>query len=197
MEWYIKVLSNYATFTGRARRKEFWMFCLISSCISISVSIFGAVVDAPFFSSIYSLCILLPGIGLYIRRMHDLDRSGGWACVPIYNIVLCCTEGTKGTNQYGPDPKPTTVTPAKMALLVAGRLDMRLPWTRQAIFISPAIAMLLLMGRRCMDLQICLSANTVQPVASNDGGRSNPIFWKFNTMGLIVARPILAPHLPA
>ena len=56
-------------------------------------------------SNIYSIAVLVPGIAVSIRRMHDIDKSGWYILIPFYNLVLVCTEGTKGANQYGEDPK--------------------------------------------------------------------------------------------
>jgi uncharacterized membrane protein YhaH (DUF805 family) len=53
---------------------------------------------------IYSLAVLVPGIAVGVRRMHDVDKSGWYLLIPIYNLILACTPGTDGTNQYGADP---------------------------------------------------------------------------------------------
>jgi uncharacterized membrane protein YhaH (DUF805 family) len=54
--------------------------------------------------TIFSLGVLVPGLAVAIRRMHDVGKSGWHILIPIYNLVLACTEGTKGDNEYGPDP---------------------------------------------------------------------------------------------
>ena len=59
----------------------------------------------PLLGNLYSLAVLLPAIAVTIRRMHDVGKSGWYCLIPIYNIVLAATEGEKGANQYGPDPK--------------------------------------------------------------------------------------------
>jgi len=51
------------------------------------------------------LATLLPGIGVAIRRMHDVGKSGWFMLIPIYNLILAFTEGDKGPNEYGEDPK--------------------------------------------------------------------------------------------
>jgi len=121
MQWYIDVLKKYAVFNGRARRKEYWMFVLFNVIISIILGILDRILGLDFgsggsssgwLSTIYSLAVLLPSIGVAIRRMHDTNRSGWWVlinlipCVGfIWFIVLAAQEGTIGDNQYGPDPK--------------------------------------------------------------------------------------------
>lgn len=54
---------------------------------------------------LYSLAVLLPNIAVAIRRMHDVGKSGWYCLIPIYNIILAATDGEKGSNQYGEDPK--------------------------------------------------------------------------------------------
>ncbi|MGZ0146358.1 DUF805 domain-containing protein [Kribbella sp. WER1] len=119
MQWYIDVLKKYAVFDGRARRKEYWMFVLFSVIASIILSIIDRVLGTTYnngtsgiLQSIYGLAVLLPTIGVAIRRMHDTNRSGWWILInlvpcigTIWFIVLAAGEGTAGQNQYGPDPK--------------------------------------------------------------------------------------------
>jgi uncharacterized membrane protein YhaH (DUF805 family) len=54
---------------------------------------------------IYFLAVLVPSIALAIRRMHDVGKSGWYILIPIYNFILAVTEGDKGPNGYGEDPK--------------------------------------------------------------------------------------------
>jgi uncharacterized membrane protein YhaH (DUF805 family) len=105
MNWYIKVLKNYATFSGRARRKEYWMFFLINMIITILLAIIGVSIDNPMLPNYYSFLIILPSIAVGVRRMHDVGKSGWYLLIPIYSLILACTEGENGENQYGPDPK--------------------------------------------------------------------------------------------
>jgi len=48
---------------------------------------------------------LVPSVAVAIRRMHDVGKSGWYALIPLYNLILACTEGVKGINEYGDDPK--------------------------------------------------------------------------------------------
>jgi uncharacterized membrane protein YhaH (DUF805 family) len=112
MEWYIGVLKKYAVFDGRARRKEYWMFVLFNIIVSIVLGILGALIKFPIFQIVYGLAVLLPGIGVSIRRLHDTNRSGWWlliAFVPIVGaiilLIFMVTDGTPGDNKYGPNPK--------------------------------------------------------------------------------------------
>jgi uncharacterized membrane protein YhaH (DUF805 family) len=125
MNWYIDVLKKYAVFSGRARRKEYWMFFLFNFIIAVVIGIFSGIATAydansntsiaPIITGIsylYSLAVLLPSLGVVIRRLHDLGKSGWWyfiAFIPlvggIWLLVLMCTDGQVGVNQYGPNPK--------------------------------------------------------------------------------------------
>ena len=106
MNWYLTVIKNYATFSGRARRKEYWMFYLINMIISLSINAITAnQAGLSIVGSIYSLALLVPSIAVGVRRMHDVNKSGWFLLIPIYNIVLLATNGDSGTNEYGNDPK--------------------------------------------------------------------------------------------
>ena len=112
MNWYLKVLKQYADFNGRARRKEYWMFFLFNMIINYGIIGIGAALNMPelsIVSTIYSLAVLLPAIAVGVRRMHDVGKSGWFILVPIYNLILACTDSEEGTNEYGPNPKnPST-----------------------------------------------------------------------------------------
>ena len=105
MNYYLKALQNYATFGGRARRSEYWYFFLFNVIIAIVLAYAGVVMQSGILSNIYSLAVLIPGIAVGVRRMHDVGKSGWYVLIPIYNLILACTEGTHGPNEYGPDPK--------------------------------------------------------------------------------------------
>jgi uncharacterized membrane protein YhaH (DUF805 family) len=106
MSYYIAVLKKYAVFSGRARRKEYWLFILFNTlaifCLAFIQGLAGLHVDL---ASIYDLAVLLPVLGVSIRRMHDANHSGWWILLPIVNLIFACEDGTKGENRFGPDPK--------------------------------------------------------------------------------------------
>lgn len=113
MQWYLKVLKNYVGFQGRARRKEYWMFVLISTIISIVLTTLESMLDIySFLSGLYSLAILLPSLAVGVRRLHDTGRSGWWLLISfipligaIILIVFMCQDSQEFDNQYGPNPK--------------------------------------------------------------------------------------------
>lgn len=113
LEMYKKVvLENYANFNGRARRREYWMFILVNTIITIVLAIVDSVCGLTFgagesgiLRTIYGLVVFLPGLAAAVRRMHDVDKSGWFILIPFYNLYLACQEGIAGSNQYGVDPK--------------------------------------------------------------------------------------------
>jgi len=107
MNYYFKVLKNYATFSGRARRSEYWYFFLFNVIIAFVLGFIGGLTELTILGNIYSLAVLIPGIAVGVRRMHDVGKSGWFLLIPIYNLILAFTEGTQGENEYGADPKAT------------------------------------------------------------------------------------------
>jgi uncharacterized membrane protein YhaH (DUF805 family) len=120
MSWYIGVLKKYATFEGRARRKEYWMFQLFNALAIFALYVVSGglafALDMPAVTAVlpvlYTLGVIVPSIAVAVRRFHDQDKSGVWyllALIPsvggIILIVFMCLEGTPGPNQYGPSPK--------------------------------------------------------------------------------------------
>lgn len=113
MNWYLKVIKQYADFNGRARRKEFWMFILVSIIISIPLTLIDKyILKSEILGSIYNLGIFIPNLAVSVRRLHDVNKSGwmlllwflpiiGW----IWLLNLHVTGGIKGENKYGFDPK--------------------------------------------------------------------------------------------
>lgn len=123
MNWYLKVLKQYADFSGRARRKEYWMFVLFNMIFAIVAMILDNVLGiamegigyGPLYG-LYVLAMLIPGLAVAVRRLHDVGKSG-WmiliALIPligaIWLLVLMVTDSNPGENQYGQNPKEATV----------------------------------------------------------------------------------------
>lgn len=108
MEWYLAVLNKYATFEGRARCKEYWMFVLVNFVIAFVIGFIGGLAKSKAIvglGNIYQLAVLVPGIAVGVRRMHDVNKSGWYLLIPIYNLILLISAGEEGPNPYGPDPK--------------------------------------------------------------------------------------------
>jgi uncharacterized membrane protein YhaH (DUF805 family) len=106
------VLTNYVTFTGRARRSEYWYFFLFSAMVSVVTRIFDVVTGTPIVGVLVGVALLVPQIAVTVRRLHDTDRSAWWLCialVPIAGLVVLlvfeCQDSQPGDNRYGHSPK--------------------------------------------------------------------------------------------
>lgn len=130
IDWYKKVIfENYANFSGRARRSEYWYYVLMNVIIFVFLGIL-CICLLPFLKSmsdfavgiltvaavcifgLYVLGIIIPSLAVVVRRLHDIDKSGWYYFVrfipmigPIWLLVMLCTAGTQGRNDYGNDPK--------------------------------------------------------------------------------------------
>lgn len=107
------VFERYALFEGRAGRAEYWWFFLANFLIGLVIQVLAGVSDAlVILSLIYSLALLIPGLAVAVRRLHDTNKSGWWiliSLVPLVGIIVLivflATDGDPGANQYGnPDP---------------------------------------------------------------------------------------------
>lgn len=118
MNWYLDAWKNYVNFQGRARRKAFWMFVLFNLIAIFALNFIEGAIglrgegDYGILSGLYSLAVLLPALGLAVRRLHDTGRSGWWiliGLVPLIGgivlLVFYVLDSQPGTNQYGPNPK--------------------------------------------------------------------------------------------
>jgi uncharacterized membrane protein YhaH (DUF805 family) len=105
---------NYATFAGRAARSEYWYWtlfvCLVSAAtLILDMALFPNAKEWPL-NSVWGIAVFLPGLGMSIRRLHDIDRTGWWLLLAftiigvVLLIVWACMRGTKGRNRFGPDP---------------------------------------------------------------------------------------------
>lgn len=112
MDWYLAVLKKYAVFSGRAHRKEYWMFVLFNFIVSIGLAVIdGMLLGGPLLSFIYMLGILLPSLAVSVRRLHDTNRSAWWiliVLVPLIGglifLVFMIMKGDEESNQYGAVP---------------------------------------------------------------------------------------------
>ncbi|HLM61496.1 MAG TPA: DUF805 domain-containing protein [Pyrinomonadaceae bacterium] len=120
MNWYLQALKKYADFSGRARRKEYWYFVLFNVLISIVLAFADAAIgiktadgdNLGLIGGLYSLAVLIPGIAVTVRRLHDTGRSGWYVllglipCIGgIILLVFAVEEGHQGENEYGVNPK--------------------------------------------------------------------------------------------
>lgn len=123
IEAYQRCIKQYAVFSGRARRREYWLFCLCNMLVSLLLSVLarafsaaslprGLIMAVSVISLVYSLFILLPGIAVAVRRLHDAGHSGAYYFMvlipiagPIILLIALCKDSIPGENAYGPNPK--------------------------------------------------------------------------------------------
>jgi uncharacterized membrane protein YhaH (DUF805 family) len=94
-------MKKYATFAGRASRSEFWYFYLFYIIMYAIGAGIGIAIESQIIMYLFIAPFWLPCFAAGVRRMHDVGRSGWFILVPIYNIVLWCTQGNSETNKYG------------------------------------------------------------------------------------------------
>ena len=102
--------NNYVNFSGRASRSEYWFWTLFAILVTVVAQIIDGVIGMQLLSVIASLGLLLPGLAVSVRRLHDLDRTGWWLLLLLTGIgaivllIFYCMKGTDGPNSFGPDP---------------------------------------------------------------------------------------------
>lgn len=109
---YLDIIKNhYADFKGRLPRRSYWVFVLFNILISTALYVLSAIVlKTPILCSVYSLAIMLPGIGACIRRLHDIGKSGWWYLLALTGVgavvllVFFCLPGDECDNAYGQNP---------------------------------------------------------------------------------------------
>lgn len=116
------VLTNYVGFSGRARRSEYWWFVLFNIILSIVVSVIANAIKFPLLATLVSLALLLPGLAVSVRRLHDTGRTGWWLLIvliplvgAIILIVFAVQDSQAGQNKYGPNPKSAPGATAAVA----------------------------------------------------------------------------------
>jgi uncharacterized membrane protein YhaH (DUF805 family) len=111
-DWYLVSFKKYATFQGRARRKEYWYFVLFYWIISIALAFTDSAMGTldentglGLLSGIYSIGSFLPALSVYVRRLHDTNHSGWWVLVPLIPLIFLVSDTKRGPNKYGLPPK--------------------------------------------------------------------------------------------
>ena len=111
-ENYISVLKKYVVFEGRATRSEYWYFVLVNFIISIVLNTIDGITGVPVLGALFSLAVLMPGLGVSARRLHDMGRSAWYLLValiplagPFILVYFMVQDSQAETNQFGPNPK--------------------------------------------------------------------------------------------
>jgi uncharacterized membrane protein YhaH (DUF805 family) len=119
MNWYLKVFKQYFDFSGRARRKEYWMYILFNfialfllMLIDITIGTTFSEAEVGIFYLTYMFLSIIPGLAVSVRRLHDLGKSGAWFFInlipfvgPLWFLILTCMEGENRQNNWGENPK--------------------------------------------------------------------------------------------
>ena len=127
MKYYLHVLKNYAVFSGRAGRSEYWYFVLFNFLFAIAASIIDrllgttlhmdmpdgqSIVVGGYVNMLYGLAVLIPGLAVLARRLHDVGKTGWYILILlipligiIWLLVLLFTDSQAGDNKYGTNPK--------------------------------------------------------------------------------------------
>lgn len=121
MNYYIEVLKKYAVFSGRARRAEYWYFSLFSLIVSLilgfvdgATGMYSPETGIGTLGLIYTLAVLIPGIAVTVRRLHDTGRSAWWLLIvllPLLGVLILLVfmvlSSDEDENSYGPNPIAT------------------------------------------------------------------------------------------
>lgn len=136
MNEFLDALKQYATFAGRATRKQYWMFILfylifyiILSVIDVAFGSYNEATGMGLLTTVYSLLLLIPSFAVMARRLHDIGRTGWWMLLflipligPIVLIIFAVLDSEPGENQYGVSskypPQENTVSETVEALKV-------------------------------------------------------------------------------
>jgi uncharacterized membrane protein YhaH (DUF805 family) len=119
MQWLKQVIAKYATFRGRARRREYWRYILYYVIAFVALVLvdmltgtFNMESQLGFLSGLFLLFMLIPSVAVAVRRLHDTERSGWWVLLALLPLIgqlvllfFFIQEGDEGDNAYGPDPK--------------------------------------------------------------------------------------------
>ena len=118
-------LRRYASFTGRARRSEYWWFTLFTILVVVAASAVDGALTGSWFEgygvvgALATVALALPTVAVSVRRLHDIDRRGWWTLltfVPVVGwivlFVFDVTPGTDGPNRFGPSPRPLPAPPS-------------------------------------------------------------------------------------
>ena len=108
MEYFLDAFKQYATFTGRATPRQYWMFVLFYVIAIILLTVIDVVVGTMVLSGLFSLAAMIPSLSIAARRLHDTGRSGWWQLVlfvPLIGLIVMLVflvQDSHDDNQYGP-----------------------------------------------------------------------------------------------
>ena len=111
MEYFVGAIKKYADFSGRATRKEYWMFVLFYLIFYVVLGMIDGLLGIMVLALIFSFALAIPSISLAARRLHDTGRSGWWqliSFVPLIGVIVLIVflvQDSHAENEYGESPK--------------------------------------------------------------------------------------------
>ena len=131
MGWYLKALKNYAGFSGRARRREYWLFTLFNYIVFIVLTILDIVIFQfsggtvlGMLTGLYLLIVIVPSLAVTYRRLHDTGKSGWWLLInllPLFGslafMIILILDSEPGENSYGPYSKSEPESKSKTVVI--------------------------------------------------------------------------------
>lgn len=117
MNWYLKAIHQYVDFSGRARRKEYWMFFLFNIIFGLIALMLDMALglgneSGGMLYALYLIFMFIPSLSAGVRRLHDTGKSGWYMLIglipavgPLVLLIFFAMEGNTGPNEYGEDPK--------------------------------------------------------------------------------------------
>ena len=119
MNWFMTALKNYAVFSGRSRRSEYWYFALfylifygVAAIVDVLTGSYDRATGLGLFTGILTLAFLVPSLSVSVRRLHDTGRTGWWlliALIPVVGgivlLVFLAQDSEAGGNRFGANPK--------------------------------------------------------------------------------------------
>ena len=117
MSYYLGVLKKYAVFSGRACRKEYWMFILINAVVVMGISAIDHIAGTKgTIGTLYGFALIVPILAVTVRRLHDVGKNGYWyfICIipvigSIWLLMLLCKDSEEGSNRFGENVKKNIV----------------------------------------------------------------------------------------
>ena len=111
MGYFLDAIRQFADFSGRATRKEYWMFVLFYMIIYVLLSVVDGLLGMTLLETVFAFVVLVPSISVGARRLHDTGRTGWWqliALIPVIGaiiLIVFLAQGSKESNAYGPGPQ--------------------------------------------------------------------------------------------
>lgn len=105
MHAFVDFWKNYAKFSGRTSRYDFWTAWLLNLLLFLILNEIRFLPYISVIDNLLSWLLIIPGLAIGFRRMHDIEKPGWYFLIPVYGFILSTLSGTPRRNKYGQDPK--------------------------------------------------------------------------------------------